>query len=218
MSSLLRLELKPNRRFLRIHFDLDLLLFILSLVIWKWNNKRSYTFVVPWTRKSYPIPEQNGQNVYPFSDQNARRNHTIAPRAVRLTTTIIWVIETQWQSLRVPNRGQSKNSKLELFQRTNKTYTHYQCKTKNVDWKRNWNGRCVLTRVTRHRQPPPQALRFSHGRGERETRVTGDEPQGTKGRVQGVADRPWRPAENWPETWLTQFLNPSQGHQTTSSS
>ena len=28
-------------------------------------------------------------------------------------------------------------------------------------------------------QPPPQALRFSHGRGERETRVTGDEPQGT---------------------------------------
>ena len=33
-------------------------------------------------------------------------------------------------------------------------------------------------------QPPPQALRFSHGRGERETRVTGDEPQGTMGRVQ----------------------------------
>ena len=32
-------------------------------------------------------------------------------------------------------------------------------------------------------QPPPQALRFSHGRGERETRVTGDEPQGTMGRV-----------------------------------
>ena len=32
-------------------------------------------------------------------------------------------------------------------------------------------------------QPPPQALRFSHRRGERETRVTGDEPQGTMGRV-----------------------------------
>ena len=31
-------------------------------------------------------------------------------------------------------------------------------------------------------QPPPQALRFSHGRGERET-MTGDEPQGTMGRV-----------------------------------
>ena len=26
-------------------------------------------------------------------------------------------------------------------------------------------------------QPPAQALRFSHGRGECETRVTGDEPQ-----------------------------------------
>ena len=30
-------------------------------------------------------------------------------------------------------------------------------------------------------QPPPQALRFSHRRGERETRVTGDEPQATMG-------------------------------------
>ena len=33
------------------------------------------------------------------------------------------------------------------------------------------------------RQPPPQALPFSHGRGQRETRVTGDEPQGTMGRL-----------------------------------
>ena len=32
-------------------------------------------------------------------------------------------------------------------------------------------------------KPPPQALRFSHGRGERETRMTDDEPQGTMGRV-----------------------------------
>ena len=33
-------------------------------------------------------------------------------------------------------------------------------------------------------QPPPQALRFSHGftlRDERETRVTGDDAQGTMG-------------------------------------
>ena len=37
-------------------------------------------------------------------------------------------------------------------------------------------------------QPPPQALRFSQGRGERETRVTGDEPQGTMGRVQTASD------------------------------
>ena len=35
--------------------------------------------------------------------------------------------------------------------------------------------------VTWFLQPPPQALRFSHGKGERETRVTGDEPQGTMG-------------------------------------
>ena len=42
-------------------------------------------------------------------------------------------------------------------------------------------------------QPPPQALRFSHGRGERETRVTGDEPQGTMGRVQTGSLAPSRP-------------------------
>ena len=41
-------------------------------------------------------------------------------------------------------------------------------------------------------QPPPQALRFSHGRGERETRVTGAEPQGTKGRVQTAGEAPAR--------------------------
>ena len=32
-------------------------------------------------------------------------------------------------------------------------------------------------------QTPPHVLRFSHGRGERETRVTGHELQGTMGRV-----------------------------------
>jgi len=42
-------------------------------------------------------------------------------------------------------------------------------------------------------QPPPQALRFSHRRGERETRVTGDEPEGTMGRVQTAGEGPSRP-------------------------
>ena len=39
-------------------------------------------------------------------------------------------------------------------------------------------------------QPPIQALRFSHGRGESETRVTGDEPQATMGRVQKAGAAP----------------------------
>ena len=44
-------------------------------------------------------------------------------------------------------------------------------------------------------QPPPQALRFSRGRGERETRVTGEEPQGTMGRVQMAGEaRCFRPS------------------------
>ena len=37
-------------------------------------------------------------------------------------------------------------------------------------------------------QPPPQAFRFSHRRGERETRMTGDAPQGTMGRVQTAGE------------------------------
>ena len=44
------------------------------------------------------------------------------------------------------------------------------------------------TKLILQPQPPPQALRFSHGRGERETRVTGDEPQGTMGRVQTAGE------------------------------
>ena len=42
-------------------------------------------------------------------------------------------------------------------------------------------------------QPPPQALRFSHRRGEHKTQVTGDEPQGTMGRVQTVGEALPRP-------------------------
>ena len=50
-------------------------------------------------------------------------------------------------------------------------------------------------------QPPPQALRFSHGRGERETRVTGDEPQGTMGRVQTPSRLPLR-AHRKRDVWV----------------
>ena len=50
-------------------------------------------------------------------------------------------------------------------------------------------------------QPPPQALRFSHGRGERETRVTGDEPQGTMGRVQTPSQLPLR-AHRKRDVWV----------------
>ena len=50
-------------------------------------------------------------------------------------------------------------------------------------------------------QPPPQALPFSHGWGERETRVTGDESQGTMGRVQ-TARSAWRsPVVSFPPSF-----------------
>ena len=40
--------------------------------------------------------------------------------------------------------------------------------------------------LTTQIQPPPQALRFSHGRGAKQ--VTGDEPQGTMGRVETAGE------------------------------
>ena len=42
-------------------------------------------------------------------------------------------------------------------------------------------------------QPSPEALPFSHRRGERETPVTGDKPQGTMGRVQTAGEAPSSP-------------------------
>ena len=54
-------------------------------------------------------------------------------------------------------------------------------------------------------QPPPQALRFSHGRGERETRVTGDEPQGTMGRVQTAGEVKAKPVVSFPPSFARTF-------------
>ena len=53
-------------------------------------------------------------------------------------------------------------------------------------------------------QPPPQALCFSHGRGERETRVTGDEPQGTMRRVYG-GRRSVLPVVSFPPSFARTF-------------
>ena len=50
-----------------------------------------------------------------------------------------------------------------------------------------------LLKRTNQERPPPQVLRFSHRRSERETRVTGDKPQGTMGRVQTAGEAPSHP-------------------------
>ena len=54
-------------------------------------------------------------------------------------------------------------------------------------------------------QPPPQVLCFSHGRGESKTRVTGDELQGTMGRVQTSGEAPARSCG----IFLSRLLSPS---------
>ena len=42
------------------------------LLIWYWNDKYIHTRpVIP--QKPYPIPDQNGQSVYPFSDKNGTK-------------------------------------------------------------------------------------------------------------------------------------------------
>ena len=56
-------------------------------------------------------------------------------------------------------------------------------------------------------QPPPQALHFSHRRGERETRVTGDEPQGTMGRVQTARAHFHRERDVWVRGRFASLVN-----------
>ena len=44
-------------------------MFLSFLLIWNWNNKYVHIrSLFPW--KTYSIPDQNEQSVYPFSDQN----------------------------------------------------------------------------------------------------------------------------------------------------
>ena len=56
-------------------------------------------------------------------------------------------------------------------------------------------------------QPAPQALRFLHGRSERETLMTGDEPQGTTGRIQtgGEGCLPFIRAKRSVHKWYAKF-------------
>ena len=63
MSSLLRLE-QQQKRFLKIHFEFA----YLSLF-------RIETIALPqFPRKPNPIPDQNEQSLYPFSDQNCAKS------------------------------------------------------------------------------------------------------------------------------------------------
>ena len=69
MSSLLRLKRQQDdffKSFWSLHITLSF------LVIWSWNDK--YVHTIPqFPRKPYTIPDQNGQNLSPFSDQNGAK-------------------------------------------------------------------------------------------------------------------------------------------------
>ena len=55
-----------KKRFLNSHISLSFLL------IWNWKDK--YVHTLPLSpRKPYPIPDQNGQSLYHFSDQNSTK-------------------------------------------------------------------------------------------------------------------------------------------------
>ena len=54
----------PTKRFLKIHFEFAYI-YLPFLFIWNWNDKCSYTPVVP-SQNSYPIPDQNVQSLKGF--------------------------------------------------------------------------------------------------------------------------------------------------------
>ena len=59
-----------TKRFLEIHFEFEY--YTSFSFIWNWNDE--HIDIQPWfLRKPYPIPDQNGQNLYPFSDQNCAK-------------------------------------------------------------------------------------------------------------------------------------------------
>ena len=60
-------------------------------------------------------------------------------------------------------------------------------------------------------QPPPQALHFSHRKGNRETRVTGDESQGTMGRVQTARALFHRERDVWVRGRFASLVNSVAG-------
>ena len=71
MLVLLRLECQQRNssnsvRFSNSHISLS------SLLIWSWNGKYVHTLPL-FPRKPSPIPDQNGQSVYPFSNQNGAK-------------------------------------------------------------------------------------------------------------------------------------------------
>ena len=69
MLSLRRLERKQKKIFKSISNSDNSLSFLL---IWNWNDK--YLHTLPWfPQKPYPIPDQRGQSIYPFSDQNGAK-------------------------------------------------------------------------------------------------------------------------------------------------
>ena len=71
MLSLLRLERKQKKLFKFVsnsHVSLSFLL------IWNWNDTLKYIYTVRSPLENHtPNPDQNGQRVYPFSDQNGAK-------------------------------------------------------------------------------------------------------------------------------------------------
>ena len=69
MLSLLRLEWKQKNSTNSVRIRL----FLFSLLICNWNDK--YVHTLPkFPRKPYPIPDENGQSEYPFSDQKGAKS------------------------------------------------------------------------------------------------------------------------------------------------
>ena len=68
MSSLLRLE-QQQKRFLKFHSNSHISLSFLLI----WNGNDKYIHILSKFPRKHPIPDQNGQSLYQFSDQNGTK-------------------------------------------------------------------------------------------------------------------------------------------------
>ena len=86
------LDWRANKQILQIHFELLKYSHILLsfLLIWNWNDKYVH-ILLQFPRKPHPIPVQNGQSVYPFSDQNGAKTLPEGAAHIDLYSLCNWV-------------------------------------------------------------------------------------------------------------------------------
>ena len=106
MLSLLRLEREQNNS--SNSFLIRIFFFLSFLLIWNSNDKDVCT-LPQFPQKPYPIPVQNGQRLYPFSDQNGTK--TLPDGAAHTYIAYIRVYPPGYNPLRGTERSSLLHTK-----------------------------------------------------------------------------------------------------------